>query len=178
MVTTVVTSIFLVALVVSAATTIGANITTAGNLTVSGTITGAVKASSTLSVTESVTSSSIFPWANNSSDLGINGIAWRNIYASGTVYGNIVSVGNGTVTSTVIRASGTATSTFSSGIEILESSGTSTLTLGSLRGGVGLGSCIVMGNGVDNAGSLYLFVSATSTGGIFLATSTNSRVCF
>jgi len=162
---TVLSSVFLVALVVSAATTIGAAISTTGTLTVEDT--------STLS--------HVLPSSNNAKDLGAFGTAWRQVYASGTVYAgqviaqDYISVGSGA--SSTIRSGASATSTFSSGVEIKEASATSTLSIGNLTGAVNQGGCIVLGSGDGVNGALYVYV-VNGDGGLYLATSTDRDDCF
>jgi len=48
---------------------------------------GQLLASSTLAISGAVTSSNIYPWTNNTYDLGSAITSWADIYASGTVYG-------------------------------------------------------------------------------------------
>lgn len=71
-------------------------------------ITGALSASGT--VIFGYMGSSTSPNANNTLDLGYYGGAWRNIYASGTIYAGGFSVtGSGTTTYTNLVASGALT---------------------------------------------------------------------
>ena len=196
----IVVSVFLVALVVSAATTIGANITTEGTLSVTGatTLTAGVKASSTVEISGAVSSSNIYPWANNTSDLGaINAAAWKNVYVSSTVYARnlivgsntasndaYVSVGSGSA-STTLRTGASATSTISSGVELLEASVTSTLNVGTATVGaasnMGKGGCIAVGSTSSTKAGLthlYLIVKPIAAGELYLATSTVASDCF
>ena len=192
----IVVSVFLVALVVSAATTIGANITTEGTLSVTGatTLTAGVKASSTVEISGAVSSSNIYPWANNTSDLGaINAAAWKNVYVSSTVYARnlivgsntasndaYVSVGSGSA-STTLRTGASATSTISSGVELLEASVTSTLNVGTAASNMGKGGCIAVGSTSSTKAGLthlYLIVKPSAAGELYLATSTVASDCF
>ena len=164
----VVASVLLVALVVSAATTIGANIVTAGNTTLGDT------SGDTVTVNGSV-NSNVLPEANNTRSLGAFGTAWANVYASGTVFsGNMISsdflaVGNGSSTST-IRGGASVTSTFTSGVQIAEASATSTLSIGGT-----VGSCLDM-VASDGSSHLYILVKATDT--VQMVTSTTVTDCY
>src|SRR3989344_495572 len=166
----IVVSVFLVALVVSAATTIGANITTEGTLSVTGatTLTAGVKASSTVEISGAVSSSNIYPWANNTSDLGaINAAAWKNVYVSSTVYARNLIVGSNTASNDayVSVGSGSASTTLRTG---------ATATVGAASN-MGKGGCIAVGSTSSTKAGLthlYLIVKPSAAGELYLATST------
>ncbi|MBU1179785.1 hypothetical protein KJ885_02485, partial [Patescibacteria group bacterium] len=97
----IVSSVFLVALVVSAATTIGTNIVTGGTVTVGSNVLSDAHNTDTLGTVAvawhgvytsgtiyagSVSSTGMSGWKDNDSDLGSPAVAWKNIYASGTIY--------------------------------------------------------------------------------------------
>ena len=157
-------SVFLVAVIVSAATTIGANISTGGNITpttndtsdigafgtafrnvyVSGTLygegatLGAVTVTSTLTVNGYSALNDVYPASNNAEDIGAFATAWRNVYASGTL-----RVGGGNASSTIDLST--------------NPSGTNTK---------GKGTCLIL---MGSNGTQY-FVSVTSTGPMYTST--------
>jgi len=149
---TVICSVFVVAFVVSAATTIGANVTTTGTLNITGLSTlgrtsssmissyGALyigtTATTTISGTSASFASSITP-VSAGKDVGAYGTPWRNVYASGTI----------------MAFGGT--------------NATTTINLGSTGGSAAKGSCLIM---TGENGTLYYITVAP------LATSTGLRV--
>ena len=156
---TVITSVFLVVLVVSAATTIGASIVTGGSVTVGDVVTSD---------------------ANNVDNLGSYAASWKDVYVSGTIFASNIlagglNIGTGDATST-IKGGASVTSTISSGMIIEEASATSTLQIGGALIS-GEGGCIVLNSGADSGGTLYLF-PLIGDGGIYLATSTSAADCY
>lgn len=112
---------------------------------------------------------------------GISTSTWDNVTlgvvtptrASTTLLSVMNTIYIGGTATTTITGAATATSTFSSGVEINEAASTSTLYIGR-AGTAGQGGCIVLASG-DGSGNLYLFAAG---GTLQLSTSTVAKSCF
>lgn len=165
-------SILIVVVIVHGATTIGTYIATGGDINASGTvnISGGLNASGTFTLSGNATTTQITPWANNTSDLGDFGYAWKDIYASGTIYSENYSAG----------AAGT--STFVGGSEFVKTDATTTISISDHDNAIsGRGGCIALGSTSSTQAGvahLYLFVQPDGSGALQLATSTTASDCY
>ncbi len=86
--------LILMPVIVFGATTVGNNVSVGGTFSVDGNVTLGDAATDTVTVSADV-ASNILPEANNTRDLGAYDSAWSEIYASGTLYADAVTVGEG-----------------------------------------------------------------------------------
>jgi hypothetical protein len=81
-------------------------------------------------LSQAATTSHIYPWISNTYDLGASDAEWRNIYSSGTIYGDWLRVGKADITGAVtFTGGGTLGGNWSVG-----SSASNTLIINSLVG--------------------------------------------
>jgi len=96
----------------------------ADTLTILSVIDSNLYSSSSLLLTGNATTSHLYPWANNTYDLGYYEYAWKNIYASGTLYvgdtGATSTIMSGLETGVLNVTTSTATSTFANGISLAD----------------------------------------------------------
>lgn len=130
-------------------------------------------------------SGTLYGGGNNLADIGAFGTAWKDVYASGTIHGNSISVGAGGLASSTLAGSGT--STFRSDLTLDTSNGgliaaTTTLQVGGYATTTNRGGCIALtaASGTNSGlGTLYLIVQTnTEADSLMFTTSTNASDCY